>query len=278
VFVHVGQEVAAQAPLFRLDDRSLQAELKVRQARVATTQAQLARLKQMPRPDELTASAARVGEARAYLKAQQADLERGQQLRKRDLLSPPEVERLQQAVVAAQEQLARAQADDRQLRAGAWERDLAIAQAAVAEAQSLVDQAKAELTRLTVGSPMAATVLQVNVKKGERVTDMPPVVLGDTHALHLRVDIEEHQIARFHAGASARALPRGQPAPSFSLRFVRVEPLVVPKVALKGESSERKDTRVLQVIYEFDPGKAPVHVGQQMDVFIASEPIVEVSH
>src|SRR5262249_41376548 len=150
------------------------------------------------------------GEARAYLKAQQAELERGHHLRKRDLLSPQEIERLQQAVVAAQEQLTRAQAEERQLRAGAWERDLAIAQATVAEAHGLVDQAHVELTRLTVCAPIAATVLQVNIKRGERVTDTPPVVLGETHVLRLRVDIEEHQIARFRASAPAHALLRGQ--------------------------------------------------------------------
>src|SRR5262245_46169975 len=48
VLVEVGQEVAAGAPLFRLDDRSLQAELRLRQARLAAAQAQLARLEQMP--------------------------------------------------------------------------------------------------------------------------------------------------------------------------------------------------------------------------------------
>jgi hypothetical protein len=64
---------------------------------------------------------------------------------------------------------------------------------------------------------------------------------------------------------------RGRSSTPFQLRFVRVEPLVVGKSALKGDSGERSDTRVLQVMYEFDPGKAPVYVGEQMDVFISLE-------
>ena len=47
-----------------------------------------------------------------------------------------------------------------------------------------------------------------------------------------------------------------------------VEPYVVPKRNLTGDSLERVDTRVLQLIYEFDRPKFPVFVGQQVDVFI----------
>jgi hypothetical protein len=43
---------------------------------------------------------------------------------------------------------------------------------------------------------------------------------------------------------------------------------VVPKRSLTGDSVERVDTRVLQVIYAFSPESLPVHVGQQVDAFI----------
>jgi hypothetical protein len=52
---------------------------------------------------------------------------------------------------------------------------------------------------------------------------------------------------------------------------VRFEPYVVPKKSLTGDSTERVDTRVLQVIYRFKDRKAPFRVGQQMDVFISTE-------
>jgi hypothetical protein len=68
---------------------------------------------------------------------------------------------------------------------------------------------------------------------------------------------------------------RGQASVSFPLRFVRVEPLVVGKSAFKGEGGERSDSRVLQVIYDFDAGTTPVYVGQQMDVFIAIEGLTD---
>jgi hypothetical protein len=52
------------------------------------------------------------------------------------------------------------------------------------------------------------------------------------------------------------------------LHFVCFEPYVVPKVSLTGDSTERVDTRVLQIIYSFDRGNLPIYVGQQMDVYI----------
>jgi hypothetical protein len=56
------------------------------------------------------------------------------------------------------------------------------------------------------------------------------------------------------------------------LKFVRVEPYVIPKKSLTGDSTERVDTRVLQVLYSFNRGALPVYVGQQMDVFIEAPP------
>jgi len=56
------------------------------------------------------------------------------------------------------------------------------------------------------------------------------------------------------------------------LRFVRVEPYVVPKRSLTGDNTERVDTRVLQVIYEVADEDQPLFVGQQVDVFIDERP------
>ncbi|MGL5020345.1 MAG: efflux RND transporter periplasmic adaptor subunit, partial [Luteolibacter sp.] len=62
---------------------------------------------------------------------------------------------------------------------------------------------------------------------------------------------------------------KGDPTITFPLEFIRIEPYVIPKVSLTGSSTERVDTRVLQVIYALDrPLDVPLYVGQQVDVFI----------
>ena len=66
-------------------------------------------------------------------------------------------------------------------------------------------------------------------------------------------------------------MPRGDPRQEFALRFVRVEPFVIPKRSLTGDNTERVDTRVLQVIYEVEPGQGRLYVGQQLDVYVLRE-------
>jgi hypothetical protein len=41
---------------------------------------------------------------------------------------------------------------------------------------------------------------------------------------------------------------------------------------LTGDSTERVDTRVLQVIYRIERDDLPLFVGQQLDVFIDAQP------
>jgi hypothetical protein len=119
---------------------------------------------------------------------------------------------------------------------------------------------------------VVAEVLQVNVRLGEFVGAPPAtaalVVLGNVNLLHVRVDIDEYDIHRFRADAAARASLKGQPRTCFPLRFVRVEPYVVPKKSLTGDNTERVDTRVLPVVYSIDVGDRQLYVGQQLDVFI----------
>jgi hypothetical protein len=100
------------------------------------------------------------------------------------------------------------------------------------------------------------------------------VVLGDLSTYHVRVDIDERDIARLQPGAPAKAYPRGQTAHEMTLHFVRVEPFVVPKKSLTGDNTERVDTRVLQVLYAIDHAEHSVYVGQQLDVFIDQEKTV----
>src|SRR5262245_46373308 len=72
VLVKVGQKVRKGEPLFRLDDRALKAEWRVRKAALDSAEAQLQKLREMPRKEELPALEAKVAEARANL-ADQVD-------------------------------------------------------------------------------------------------------------------------------------------------------------------------------------------------------------
>jgi multidrug resistance efflux pump len=270
VFVTAGDQVTAGAPLFRIDTRQAAAELAVREAALADAEAQLRRLRSLPRPEEIPASEARVREARAAVVDADDAHRRIARLAEGRAASEAELTAKRQALVQAQERLERALADDTLLKAGAWKEDVAVAEAAVSRARSLVDQAGIEVARLTATSPIDGEVLKVDVRAGERVggADGPLVVVGRVRPLHVRADIDESEIVRFDRRASAQAHPRGDPGRSFRLRPVRVEPYVVPKQSLTGDNRERVDTRVLQVVYAVEGDPHGLFVGQQVDVFI----------
>ena len=151
------------------------------------------------------------------------------------------------------------------------------AQAKLALAQAQLDQTAVLLDRLVLRSPIAATVLQVGVRAGEFVAAgaKAPVVLGDITRLQIRCDVDEQLATRMREGLPAKGYLKGESSlaggqdRSIALKFVRIEPFVIPKTSLTGASVERVDTRVLQVIYQFDrPTGRSLFVGQQMDVYI----------
>jgi multidrug resistance efflux pump len=125
-----------------------------------------------------------------------------------------------------------------------------------------------------VRAPRDGTVLQVNIRPGEYAVPTATeysILLGRTRELQLRADVDEDNAPRVKTGCEAIAFIKGSRHGSVKLRFVRIEPYIVPKRSLTGESSERVDTRVLQVIFRFERFEVPVYVGQQMDVFLNAQ-------
>ncbi|HZZ73509.1 MAG TPA: efflux RND transporter periplasmic adaptor subunit [Pirellulales bacterium] len=274
VDVQVGQKVKKGDPLFRLDDRQLQAELKVRQSAVVAADADLKRLKEEPRKEQLPVYEASVREMEASLADMNDQLKRTSDLYAKRVAQEEQLIRMQKQQQQAASRLAKANAEFALLKAGAWDADISVAQAAVDRAQVQVEQTKTEIERLTVKALTDGEVLQVNVRPGEYVGMQPGqanIVLGDVNELHVRVDIDEHDIPRFVPGTKAQASLRGRSTETFPMSFVRVEPFVVPKKSLTGQNTERVDTRVLQVIYAVDPTDKKLYVGQQVDVFIMAD-------
>jgi multidrug efflux pump subunit AcrA (membrane-fusion protein) len=239
VFVKVGDKVNQGDPLFRVRDKTLRAELVMQRAAVATARA------------KLSDATAVLGNMRNQLALYE---------------SVPD----KRAIV--QEEMTRRKfaADSAAARVEQAKGELEVAEAQIAVTE-------AELDRHTIKAPTAGTLLQVKIRPGEYamagVPQTPLMVLGDVETLHVRVDIDENDAWRLNPKAGATAYVRGNASLNTPIAFVRVEPYVVPKRSLTGESTERVDTRVLQTLYSFRPGNLPVYVGQQMDVFIEAPPV-----
>ena len=133
-----------------------------------------------------------------------------------------------------------------------------------------IKQNKIQINRSAIRAPRDGEVLKVNIREGEFVStasDSSPLILGSNNKLQVRIDIDEINASNYHPGVKAIASLKGDSGKRFPLKFVRVQPYMVPKTNLSGLSTERVDVRVLQVIYDFAPPKFPVYVGQQVDVF-----------
>jgi RND family efflux transporter MFP subunit len=150
--------------------------------------------------------------------------------------------------------------------------EVQIDEATLAAARAEVERIRVEIDRRTIRAPVGGRVLQINVRPGEFAQSgmlaTPLMVVGDDARLRVRVDIDENDAGRVEPSAAAVAVVRGRPELRAELHFENIEPYVVPKRALSGDTTERVDTRVLQVIYTFERGKLPVYVGQHLDVFI----------
>lgn len=267
----VGQQVKQGDALFRVDDRHLKAQLGLQQANLASAEATLRRLEAMPRTEMLPPLEAQVKAAEAERSRLFDQFQRVQRLNTNKATTDEDVTQRRLNFEQSDQRWSQAKAELELMRAGAWKPDLEIARAAVTIAAAQVEQTQTEIHRALVRAPVDGEVLQVSVRPGQAVSTQSNrslIVLGDSSELRVRVDIDEHDIPRFHPPAAANAFRRGDSHTALPLRFLRVEPYVIPKRSLTGDNTERVDTRVLQVIYVLESPSVPVYVGQLLDVFV----------
>jgi len=234
VLVKVSQQVQKGDPLMQLDDRELQAQLIQAQAAIAVNQAQL---------DIALAQRTKV----------QDNLDRLKSITDQRAISQDDLRNRTNDLLVAQAQVSSAEAS-------------------LAAAQAEVKQIRLLMERLTIRAPRPGTILQVNIREGEYASiqnRLPAMILGDLDKLQVRADVDEQNAMRVKVGEDATAYVKGDSVTGYPLKFVRIEPFVIPKQSLTGASTERVDTRVLQVIYELPvPQGKQVYVGQQVDVMI----------
>lgn len=275
--VNAGSRVKAGDPIFRLDDRDLKADLAVKMAALQNAKERLIRLQSLPRPEDVPPAEARVREAEANLADQRDHLELAESVTDKRAISVEDLNRRRNAVLAAEAKLSEVKAQLALLKAGSWKADIEVARADVAAADAQAKATATNIDRLTVRAPVNGEILKLNVRPGEFAQAgaliNPLVLMGNLDRLHVRVDVDENDAWRFKKEAQAIAFVRGNKEMKASLKHERTEPYVIPKRSLTGDSTERVDTRVMQVVYSFDRAQVPVYVGQQMDVFIEAPSI-----
>jgi HlyD family secretion protein len=172
----------AQAGLDQLKAGGTQAEIDAAQADVDKAQAALDKLKAGPTAEDIRVAEEELAQARANLDKVKAGA------------TPEEMQQAQAQVDAAQAALDK-------LRAGPTRTDLAILEQGIVLSQISVDAANSELDNAKLTTPIAGTVLTIDLEVGETVGGYQRVAdVADLNSLRVKADIDELDVGRVSVG------------------------------------------------------------------------------
>lgn len=273
VLVKVGDHVKEGDKLLCLESRDLIANLNVLEIAYQKALAELQKLKDLPRSEDVNAAMAQLQRSRVELDQAKYQYEMVLNLPDPRAISEEEKKRRFFNYQQAQANWQQSQADYEKIEEGSWPPDLAIADHSVQEAQARVQQVKTEIERTCILSPIEGTVLQVNIHPGEfaalETFQTPLMIIGNIDELYLRVSINQLDIPYFDPKAPAEAFFQDNKQESIPLQFIRTEPYLTAKKYVSSGVVERMDTKVFQIIYQIKKQQdTKLFVGEIMDVFI----------
>lgn len=144
----------------------------------------------------------------------------------------------------------------------------------VARAELTLAQAVLEKTRIR--APAAATVLQVEAKKGEFAVPAVPAAepallsLGDMSALRVRAEVDERDIDKVRVGQRVVVRAAAVRDHDFEGKVASIARTVGPGHINSRGTRKFSDVDVLEVVVNLTDG-GPLVVGQQVDVYFSSD-------
>lgn len=273
VYVEEGDNVKKGDPIYSLDTRDLKAKLKSAKSQIDASKSTLNRMINEPRKEDIPPLKANVSLMEANYKNLKAQLDKMESLTDKRAISKDSLDSKRYEVQSTKAQLEKAKADLNRLLAGAWSYDIQKAKAEYNSSVANAEELQVLLNQAVVRAPRDGEILKIYLREGEYAANSipntdPPVLMGTTKQLQIRIDIDEIDASSVKPDKVAVAFLKGNPDKKFKLHFIRIQPFMVPKKNLSSDVTEKVDVRVLQLIYKFDPPKFPVYVGQQVDIYI----------
>jgi HlyD family secretion protein len=262
--VERGQQVAANVPLFQLDDAAERAARDEAAERLRQADAQLANLLTGRRQPEIDAITAQRAQAEASLRQTEAELARQGQLRAQGNATGQayEVARMQRDrdrgridELTAQLRVAQMPGRDDEIRA---------AQAAVLAARAAVTQAEWRLAQKSGEAPAAGLVMDTLYRPGEMVQAGTPVVqLLPPENIKIRFFVPQAQVAQIAVGQRVRITCDGCAPVMAAVRYISPRAEFTPPVIYSREQRAR-----MVFMIEARPIEHPeqLRIGQPVDV------------
>jgi len=274
VLVEEGDAVTAGQLVAELENAEQRAALETARAQVALRRAELERLHNGPRREDIAAARAARDEAAALESQATLDLQRRERMAERKLIAQEVLDQARTQAATATAGRKRATAQLAVLLAGSRPEDIETATAALAAAVGQAAQAEAVLEKTRVRSPIAGIVLERGLNPGETVTALTPspvASVGNMDQLMVRADIDELDVARVQDGARARVSADAFPGRTFDGTVVHVARRMGERLAATDDPTQRRDAKTLQALIALEPG-APLPVGLRVDVSIEVAP------
>lgn len=208
-----GQDVAAGAPLFALDDRDQRAALAEAEAQKAAAEAQLADLKTGKRPEEIRVLDAQLAEAEAALDAARKTYDRSLALTDKAVASAAVLDQAKADLDAAEARVDAARQSRAVAELAARPEAIRAAEATVAARAAALDNARTALERRVRTSPAAGRIDDTYFRVGEIVPAGQPVVsLLPPEGRKIVFFLPEQQRAAVHPGDSVALACDGCPS------------------------------------------------------------------
>lgn len=236
-----GTKVTKGTILVRLDDTAQRAVVNRAKADVAKARAELTKLQNGAREEEIAEARAAVAGAKASLLEAETTFKRTQDLTTRGTSSQAQLDSAQASRDLAEAKLQSAQEQLRQLVNGARTEDLDIAQAGLEAAEASLASAEKTLEDLTIRASRDGTLNNLPWNLGERVTvGSPLAVLLAGDAPYARVYVPEpHRVAIKEGDVlSVRVDGLDQPLEG-TVRWISSEPSFTPYYALNQSDRAR---------------------------------------
>jgi len=263
--VSVNSQVKKGDTLFQLYNQDLKVNLKIKQKKYEESLSNLHKLQALPREEDLIIAQEALNKAQAVFDTSIAEYYIANRCAKR---KEEKCMRLYKYLQAEAEFL-EAQAQFKKVRSGAWQPEIKIAQDEIEQAKADIEAVEAEIEQTYIKSPINGTVLQIKIHEGEAINQSKTaIILGNIDELNLRVSIDQFNELKFHPNCPAVAFKQGDTTTEFSLKFVYIEPIMIPKKYLTNELHEKVDTQIFEILYRIEKNNSHLFIGEQMDVYI----------
>jgi multidrug resistance efflux pump len=229
----------------------LEGQLGAGQSLVDIARLRLEELKGGARPEDVAGAKAQVAQAQAGVQTARGQLAQSQagvvQAAAAVRTAEAQVAQAKSQVKSAEAQVSQARARLDEAKAGSRTEDVAVAEAAVAQAEAALSGDRSALEETTLRAPFAGTVGEVLLEVGETAAPGAPIVrVGDLTRLRVQTeDLGETDVSQVRAGQEAIVTVDALPGKRLNATVARVSP----------SAADRRGDKVYPVLLDIDPAQ-----------------------